>query len=336
MKFAVGYQEPENRELFSNIVADYRENLCEVYFALPGSPSGRADYAQNGSIARLEEELDKIRKMGVKLDLLFNANCYGGSAISLEFEKKFCAVLADLQSIALLPDILTTTSPYVAMLVKKHWKNVETRASVNMRIDSISSMDYLKDLFDSFYIRRDLQRDIPTVKLFKKWCDRNGKKLGILLNSGCLRNCPSQTFHDNLVAHDKDVKLRNNTSWNPHLCWRIYAEQQRYADFLKSSWIRPEDVQYYDDLVSFGKLATRQHHYPRLVIGAYVNGSYNGDLLHLTEPDYSAAFKGKMLDNSLFPENWHNHTGTCGANCLNCGYCESVLEKIMRPLPKEY
>ena len=268
--------------------------------------------------------------MGVKLDLLFNANCYGGSAISLDFEKKLCAVLADWQSIGLLPDVVTTTSPYVAMLVKKHWHTVETRASVNMRIDSIGGMEYLKDIFDSFYIRRDLQRDVSTLKSFKNWCDNNGKKLGMLLNSGCLRNCPSQTFHDNLVSHDKEVRLRENTSWNPHLCWRLYAEQQRYVEFLKSSWIRPEDLQYYENLVSFAKLATRQHHYPRLVIGAYVNRSYHGDLLHLTEPDYSAAFAGKMLDNTLFPADWHTRAGSCGANCHNCGYCNDVLKKIMR------
>ena len=332
MKFAVGYQEPENRELFSRIVADYRDHICEVYFALPGSPSGRADYARNGSIDRLEDELTAIRQMGGKLELLFNANCYGGSAISLEFEQKFCAVLADLQSIGLLPDVVTTTSPYVAMLVRKHWPQVESRASVNMRIDSISGMDYLGDLFDSFYIRRDLQRDIATVKRFKEWCDNHGKKLGMLLNSGCLRNCPSQTFHDNLVAHDKEVKHRENTTWNPHLCWRLYAEQQRYAEFLKSSWIRPEDVQYYEDLVSFGKLATRQHHYPRMVIGAYVNRSYHGDLLHLTEPDYSAAFAGNMIDNTRFPADWHEYTGSCGAECSRCGYCDAVLEKVLRPV----
>ena len=86
MKFAVGYQEPENREPFSRIVQDYREHICEVYFALPGSPSGRADFAQKGSIDRLEAELDSIRKMGVKLDLLFNANCYQSS----DGEKTLC------------------------------------------------------------------------------------------------------------------------------------------------------------------------------------------------------------------------------------------------------
>jgi collagenase-like PrtC family protease len=335
MKFAVGYQEPENREPFSRIVQDYREHICDVYFALPGSPSGRADYAQKGSIDRLEEELAAIRRMKVKLDLLFNANCYGGSAISLLMEKKLCAVLDDLQSIGLLPDVLTTTSPYVAMLVRKHFPGVETRASVNMRIDSLGGMDYLQDLFDSFYIRRDLQRDLPTVTRFKEWCDRNGKKMGMLLNSGCLRNCPSQTFHDNLVAHDKEVKRYENTSWNPHLCWRLYQEKKRYVEFLKSSWIRPEDVQYYEGVVSFGKLATRQHHYPRLVIGAYAGGRFDGDLLHLTEPDYSAAFGNHGLDNSAFPADWHEHAGLCGADCRNCGYCDRVLAKVLRPIPAE-
>lgn len=335
MQFAVGYQEPENREYFSRIVADYREHICEVYFSLPGSPSGRADYARQNSIDRLEEELAAIRGMGVKLDLLFNANCYGGSAISLGFEKKFCAVLEDLLSVDLLPDVLTTTSPYVAMLVKKHFPQIETRASVNMRIDTTGGMDYLGDLYDSFYIRRDLQRDIPTVKRFKAWCDRNGKKLGMLLNSGCLRNCPSQTFHDNLVAHDKEVKRQENTAWNPHLCWRLYAEQKRYAEFLKATWIRPEDVQYYEGLVSFGKLATRQHHYPRMVIGAYANGRYDGDLLHLTEPDYSAAFGNQILDNTLFPADWHEHAGLCAGDCRQCGYCDEVLKNALLPTPAE-
>ena len=85
MKIAVGYQEPENRELFSRIVDDYRDHICEVYFALPGSPSGRADYARSNSIDRLEDELTAIRQMGIKLDLLFNANCYGEKAQARSF-----------------------------------------------------------------------------------------------------------------------------------------------------------------------------------------------------------------------------------------------------------
>ena len=105
--------------------------------------------------------------------------------------------------------------------------------------------------------------------------------------------------------------------------------------FLKSSWIRPEDVQYYEGLVSFGKLATRQHHYPRLVIGAYAGGRFDGDLLHLTEPDYSAAFGNHGLDNSAFPADWHDHAGLCGADCRNCGYCDRVLAKVLRPIPAE-
>ena len=39
---------------------------------------------------------------------------------------------------------------------------------------------------------------------FADWCRANGKKLCILANSGCLGNCPWQTYHDNLIAFPAD------------------------------------------------------------------------------------------------------------------------------------
>lgn len=329
MKFAVGYQEPENGENFSSIVSDYLNGISEVYFSWPGSASGRSAATGHGSQARMETELAAIRSMGVRLDMLFNANCYGGSAISTTFESEIISLLEYLDSIGLLPDVITTTSPFVARTVKKSCQSIEIRASVNMRIDSISAMDYASEYFDSFYMRRDVQRDIPTVARFKKWCDVHGKKLGMLLNSGCLRNCPSQTFHDNLVAHDMEVSERRNVKdWIPHLCWNLYQKTERRIEFLKSSWIRPEDVRHYEDLVSFAKLATRRHQRPRVVIGAYISGKFSGNLLNLTEPDYSALFAPFAIDNTGFPEDWHKTAGLCASNCTDCGKCMAVYNQV--------
>lgn len=65
----------------------------------------------------------------------------------------------------------------------------------------------------------------------------------LLANSGCLRNCPYQTFHDNLVAHDAELReMRNCRDFIPHLCWERYSRGGNLEDFLRSSWIRPEDV----------------------------------------------------------------------------------------------
>ena len=193
MKFAVGYQQHPGAEPFVNVVKKYQEHIDEVYFPWIGIPSGRAMLGSAFSLSlygkaydgnktqedlrkHLEWELTEIRRMGIKLDLLFNSNCYGEDAISVDFEKQLCSILGHLESLGILPEIVTTTSTFVADRIKKHFPMIELRASVNMRVDSILSMEYLSDYFDSFHIRRDIQRDLPTVAAFHEWCRKKRKK----------------------------------------------------------------------------------------------------------------------------------------------------------------
>lgn len=336
MKFAVGYQQPENGEPFSAIVRDYREHLAELYFAWPGAASGRTALGAGdwSAQAELEEELREIRAMGLRLDLLFNANCYGKLALSRKFEFEIGSLIDYLDSRRLAPEIITTASPFVAAAIRRHFPAIEIRASINMRLDSTTAMGYLADLFDSFHLRRDLQRDLATVKRFHQWCADHGKTLCMLANSGCLRNCPAQTFHDNLVAHDAEIREhRNVEDFSPHLCWKLYQQPEKMVEFLRSSWIRPEELHLYEPYFPVVKLATRQHAEPRKVIGAYASGRFRGNLADLTEPCFSRAFFPWLLDNERFPPDWPETAGTCASNCHNCGKCEKTLGQVSIQYP---
>lgn len=335
MKFAVGYQRPANGEAFADIVGDYQDALAEVYFAWPGAASGRTALGrESGAVdwsaqAELEDELERIRAMGLQLDLLFNANCYGGRAVSVGFEREILSLLEYLDLRGLLPEIVTTTSPFVAATVKKHLPAVETRASVNMRFDSTLAMEYAADVFDAFHLRRDLQRDLAAVRIFYDWCRKNDRKLCLLANSGCLRYCPSQTFHDNLVAHDAEIGAAKNVKdFAPHLCWKLFSKKENMVEFLRGSWIRPEDLSAYAPYFPVVKLATRLHSHPRVVIGAYASGRFSGNVADLTEPCFSMAFAPYILDNRRFPPDWPEVAGACAANCRHCGRCEKVLEAV--------
>lgn len=337
MKFAIGYQQPENGEPFSEIVEDYIDHVSEVYFPWPKLSSGRAALgltrgAMDWDAQRiLEEDLGRIKELGVKLDLLFNANCYGEYAVSCHLSNEVCSVIDHLGNLDLGPDVVTTTSPFVAAVVKRNFPEVETRASVNMRIDSTLAMGYLSDVFDSFHIRRDLQRDMETVALFHEWCLSNGKKLCMLANSGCLRCCPAQSFHDNMVAHDAEIdEVKNVKGYMPHLCWKLYGCKDNREEILRCSWIRPEDLFRYEPYLNMVKLATRQHSHPRMVIGAYSAGKYDGNLLDLLEPGFSAIFAPYIIDNALFPENWHEIAGKCAINCTHCGKCTEVFRTVLQ------
>ncbi|NLF94444.1 MAG: hypothetical protein GX564_11220 [Oligosphaeraceae bacterium] len=342
MKFAIGYQQPENGESFTAIVNDYRPHIAEVFFPWVGAAScrsalGKARGALDWQAQNvLEEDLHAIRASGVKLDLLFNANCYGARAVSVSLENEVMSIVSHLHDLELAPDIVTTTSPFIARTLKKYCPDIEVRASVNMRIGTTSAMEYLADLFDSFYIQRDIQRDIPAVLAVKKWCDANGKGLYMLANSGCLRYCPSQTFHDNMVAHDDDIdEMKNVEGWTPHLCWRMFGKQRQYEEFLRETWVRPEDIELYDDIFPVVKLATRQHSHPRMVIGAYVKRSFNGNLLNLLEPGHAAAFLPYIIDNQRFPPDWREIATACAANCRHCGRCTEVLKQVLVKQPTE-
>ena len=336
MKFAVGYQHIEDGEPFSAIVADYRAHIGEVYFPWAGQASGRPplghalDEAPEEIQQVLEAELLALRRMGVKLDLLFNANCYGERAVSVSLENEVVSTVDHLGELGCCPEIVTTTSLMIARTMKRHFPDIEVRASVNLRIGTVQAMGYVEDLFDSFYLQRDLQRNIDTVKKARAWCDRHGKKLCLLANSGCLRFCPGQTFHDNLIAHSADAeKMANLPDWNPHVCWNLYKKPENFVEILRSTWIRPEDIGGYDGIIDTVKLATRQHAHPRLVIGAYVEGRFRGNLLDLLEPGFSPAFVPRFIDNTAFPFDWFERTSHCSGACESCAYCRQTLDKVL-------
>ena len=334
--FAAGYRHFAYGSTFSDIVLAH-PSVSEVYFPWIGEPSGRPklgyDEENDSDILAiaLHRDLTRIRKHGKKLDLLLNANCYGAEAMGRNLESHIIEIVETLAETGLKPDVVTAASPFVARTVKRTFPEIEVRASVNMRLATLQAMQYLAPWFDSYYICRDVQRNLATVERFSRWCHENGKKLCMLANSGCLRNCPWQTYHDNLIAHSEAAeRIAPAAGFNPHLCWTMYKDPAKFPEVLKSTWIRPEDLYRYEGLVDTVKLATRQHANPDMVISAYERGSYGGNLLDLFEPGFSPAFFPQYIENSAFPGDWFDRTSSCGRECSGCGYCEEVFKSVSR------
>ncbi len=337
MKFAVGYQlAEENEETFADIVERYCGSLSEVYFPWldnatgRGSLAGREGYFDWSAQAALVKDLKKFKMLGLRLDLLYNGNCYGDEAVSVKLSNRISSVLDYLQEEGCPADIVTTTSPAIAHMVKTSHPGVEIRASVNMRIGTVKGMQYLAELFDSFYIQRDYNRDFSRIAELKEWADANGKKLCLLANSGCMRFCSGQTFHDNMVAHGNGIESQKNIEdFMPYACWQFLKDKQNWVSLLQNTWVRPEDTAHYEPYFDTVKLATRMHRLPGLVIDSYTRGRYYGNLLDLFEPGYGPALAPYVVDNARFPEDWFERTSSCGGKCTQCGYCAEVLERVL-------
>ncbi|UCC68546.1 MAG: hypothetical protein JSV79_01010 [Armatimonadota bacterium] len=338
MKFAVGYQIPDEDEApFAALVEEFREHVAEVYFPWLDLPSGRSplvrqdDPDRETARASLESDLLEMRRLGVRLDLLLNASCYGRDAYSLALVERTSSVIAHLMDLVGL-DVVTTMSPLLAETVKRRFPSVEVRASVNMRLGTVRSLEYVAHLFDSYHVQRECNRDLERLSELRAWAEANGKHLIMLANSGCLSYCSVQTFHDNLVSHEAEAaEVANVPAEAPALCWSYYRERRNWVRFLQNTWVRPEDLCQYEALFPVVKLATRMHANPRRVIQAYAAGRFAGNLPDLFEPGHGPLFAPYVIDNQQFPEDWFERTTTCGQQCERCHYCQGVLEQVLTP-----
>ncbi|MBR4717982.1 MAG: hypothetical protein IKP09_07970 [Lentisphaeria bacterium] len=337
-KYAFGYFfEKRGGRTFRDLVEQYAPFLKEVYFPWPGLRSARELDKDIAPLRRkLIDDLKFCRSKGLALDLLVNATCYGDTALTSVQREEYFGHLKELSSFGLMPEIVTTTSPYIATITKKFDASVDRRASVNMRLNSTLAMEYVAETFDSFYICRDLQRDLPTVKMFAEWGKKNGKGICMLANSGCLRYCPWQTFHETLLAHDfRHIQGEMRKLDLPStLCVGIVQSKQ-YEEILRASWIRPEDLYRYEPYISVFKLSTREADRPDLILQAYTSRSFNGDLLLLLDPGFSFMVRPYVFDNKEFPKEWSEGkiAGKCASNCTHCGKCTEVMNLVFKRSP---
>ncbi len=341
MKFSVGYQfldEYEND--FAESVCGLAEHIDEVYFPWLDTETCRASLINDrGNInwqgqAVLENALRLFREHGIKLNLLFNSNCYGEKSMSVYFKNYICSVIDHIQTEAGGLEGVTTTSPFVAQMVKTYFPEVKTRASVNMRIGTIKGMQYVADIFDGYYIQRDFNRDLDYIREVKAWTDSQGKTLHLLANSGCMSFCSVQTFHDNMVSHEKESReIRNVEACSAAACWAFYKKKENWPALLQNTWIRPEDLHHYDDLFPTVKLATRLNPRPLMVIKAYIERSFYGNTLDLLEPNHTSLLQGHFIDNKAFPADWFERSSSCGRQCHKCNYCAEVLQQVLQKVP---
>ena len=291
MKFMVGLKNGDKDLL--ECICQNKAHIYEVYFSWGDFPNGRANQLQSSRHAPWElqdlqrQALQRLSDEQIKLNLLFNANCYGADSQSREFFHKigttveYVAEHYGLQSI-------TTTSPLIAKFIRQNFEGVEVRASVNMEIGTVQGMDYLAEYFDSYYMKRELNRDFEAIATLYEWAQQNSKQLFLLANSGCLNHCSAHVFHDNLVAHEAQIAQMDNAYAFGGICHEYLKDPMHYRSLIEdTNFIRPEDMHKYEPYFTAAKLATRIHPNPTVVVNSYIRSKFSGNILDILEPRHS-------------------------------------------------
>lgn len=304
MRFSVGLG-TEADASFLNEIISRKENVSEVYFSWGSFPSGRNDQTLLAGLAPWEaqekqkEALAALADAGIPLNLLFNANCYGNRAQSRAFFSEIGMTIEYIGTHFGLRSV-TTTSPLIGKFVKENFPWLDVRASVNMGIGTPEGMSYVAAYFDSFYVQREKNRDFNVLNTLRNWCNQNGKEMYLLANSGCLNHCSAHTFHDNLVAHEREIAAMDNGYQFEGICHSWLKNPENQKQFTKNtSFIRPEDVSLYEELVPSMKLATRVHENPVRILRAYIDKKqFSGNIPTLLEPNHAGCLYPYILENS--------------------------------------
>ena len=302
MQFSIGYRTQADTAFVEEIIAR-KARIYEVYFSWGTFPSGRNDQTRSEGLtpwqaqSRQIEDVQAMAAQGLKINLLFNANCYGERAQSKALFNQVGETVDFLLGYNLAS--VTTTSPLIGKFIKQNFENIDVRASVNMKIGTVHGMEYVAEYFDSFYVQREKNRDLAHLKTLRAWCDKNGKEMYLLANSGCLNDCSAHTFHDNLVAHEKEIAQMDNGYAFESVCKRYLSKEENRAWLLDgTSYIRPEDVALYEGLVPAMKLATRVHENPVRILRTYIDRAhYVGNTADLLEPNHAGALYPYILEN---------------------------------------
>lgn len=278
-------------------------------------------------IENLKSYIEYSNLKGIGFNYTINGPCMGNKEFTqagIEEINKFLKFLyeANVRSV-------TVALPSLMEIIKSSGYNFEIKASTLCSINNANkALTYKKAGADRIVLEEAINRDFDTLK---RIVAAYGDKVEIIINTLCYKDCTYRTFHYNQMGHDSIEKSQKSiSSFYNHLC--MLKRCENVSNILKLSWVRPEDIKYYEAIgIRYYKIQGRHNVLkgdPVRVVESYFKESFDGNLIELLElfnppNSFSIYVDNKKLDGYLGP--FFETPGFCRRDCTNCGYCDSFV-----------
>ncbi|MCI5192107.1 MAG: hypothetical protein D3915_03110 [Candidatus Electrothrix sp. AU1_5] len=231
--------------------------------------------------------------------------------------------------------ILTIVHPFMVRNIRSKGFDFHIRNSVNNFIECVDQAEmFLEAGYDSLIIDEDELRNIPLIQKIVKACK---VPVEVMINNTCTRKCIHRFSHQSISSDpyidDEGGKKFQNLAFA--LCSSVY--RSNLSMFLKSCWVRPEDLERYLAIgVSLFKLTGRQGptDYILRCLSIYASGSYTGNVLdYLATKGVPSHYGLKKLE-AKYVEPYFEHVwNDCERD--NCPKCQVIADQITEALKKE-
>lgn len=246
---------------------------------------------------RFADNVKQAHKFGLEFNYLLNSSCLDNLEWTATGQKKIMGLINWLAGLNI--NAVTVATPYLLELVKKRFPKLKVYLSDLAYVNSIEKAKYWESLGTDriTLFNVDVNRNFTLLKNIRK----NVKcELKLILNVNCLYKCPFYLSHANLASHGSQSEhaLRGFVVDYCRLSCR-YQQAMNPVDFIRSTWIRPEDVDYYEKIgIDFFKVIDRGMTTQTIlsIVGSYVKKRFEGNLLDLfPDPSKSIMFVKKNL-----------------------------------------
>jgi collagenase-like PrtC family protease len=184
-----------------------------------------------------------LERHGIAFNYLLNGSCFGNHEWTRSWQKRVTAFLDKLGGLGVKR--LTVSTPFLLELVKRRFPEFKVRVGIYAQVDTPRRARFWEELgadaitLESFSINRDFRR-LAAIRESVS-CD-----LQLIANHVCLLNCPLQSYHQNGFAHASEDTGTLFIDYCLMRCSRLRLTDP--SQFIKSCWIRPEDISIYEEM----------------------------------------------------------------------------------------
>ncbi len=282
-----GRFEPELLDVLEPLQSE-TGRVHEIYGSLSRSVIGSGRPArrlsqQGGSpgFAEVRSFTERAHESGIRVNYLLNSAVLNHTEYTRAGRKQILDYVGEVADAGV--DMVTIAVPYLIELVRSRFPELPVSVSVICEVADTHSLR----LFEGYGVQRvqlaeECNRDLSLLELLRQTA---GSELSLVVNNGCLRFCAYRSYHNTLCSQGSQSDKPDHGYIDYPLLKCSVERVRSPVEILRSPWIRPEDLGFYEERfgIELFKLAGRQLPLANIatMAGAYARLAYDGNLLDL-------------------------------------------------------
>lgn len=325
---------------------------------------GRPSFA----LPQVDEEIivthiANTHKRGIEFNYLLNSVCLDNLELTKMTNKEIIYFLHKIREWKV--DWVTITIPYLINLVKKQLPEVRISISTFSNVDSIQKAKFYENLgVDEITLPESCNRNFSFLSQLKKSTKMDYQ---LIATNDCLLSCQYRHHHPIFQSHASQTNHITKGFALDYCLLR--CTQYRLKDpsqYIKSPWIRPEDLGIYEELgFDKFKITERLKNTKSLkkVISAYSDRHFDGNLAEIlnirmnqedfvfpnfsynensdfADPEKFTNIYRLLFSNKVFIDNrkldgfinfFIKKDFDClQSDCNSCGYCNRIANNVIK------